>query len=183
VAAVPVVVDACSALNLFATGRAIEILRAADLQLIVLPEVAGETQYLLGDDDLDDDGEPRHLPIDWSSVLSSGLASQRSLPDEALPGFVELAAHLTDNDARCAAMARHLGCALLSDDGKVRRTFTAKCPSLTLLSIVSVVRMAAEKLGLSRRELGQLFHHMRRRARFEPARRDPAFDWYLKQVT
>lgn len=179
-AAASVVVDACSSINLFATGRAVEIVRAAGLQLVVLPEVSGEAQYLLGD--FDDDGERTHVPIDWAPLFTSGLASRQSFPDEAVPVLVEFAEHLTDNDARCAAMARHLGFGLLSDDGKVRRTFAAKCPTLMLLSIVSVVRLAGKQLGLKRPALGELFRQMRERARFEPSRKDPEFDWYRKQV-
>jgi len=79
-------------------------------------------------------------------------------------------------------MARHLGCGLFSDDGKVRRTFVARCPELGLLSIVSVVQLAAGPLGLDGPAVRELFQCVREQARFEPSRRDPAFEWYRAQL-
>lgn len=177
--AIPVVIDACSSLNLFASGRPIEIAKAAEVQLLVLPEVRGEAQHLFGIQD--GDGNRPLEPVDWEGLIASGAASTVSLPEAAFPTFIELAEQLTDIDARCVALAVHLGAGLLSDDGKVRRVFAASSKS-GLRSTVSVVRSAVTALSLDKRAVQSMFNRIRERARFEVPRRDPDFDWYRTQM-
>jgi len=177
----PVVVDACSALNLIASGFLGEIIEAAKIQLVALPEVIEEAKYLLGE--MDEEGNRERTAIDWSALLAQGHFSSRMFPDEALSSFIDLAGELTDVDARCVALARHLRVGLVSDDGKVRRVFSVSSRGLPLKSTVSLIRQAANLLSLDRGNLRSIFARVRDRARFEPSRRDPDYAWYVEQVS
>lgn len=176
----PVVADACSALNLVASGLLGEILGVAGAQLLVLPEVMDEAGYVLGE--MDEDGNRGREPIDWSAMLARGHFSARPFPDEALMAFVELSAELTDVDAKCVALARHLQVGLVSDDGKVRRVFSAGAGGLPLRSTVSLIRQAASLIPLDQARVRDVFARIRERARFEPPRKDPDYEWYARLV-
>lgn len=178
-AATPVVIDACSSLNLFASGRLVEIAKAAELELLVLPEVRLEARHVFGL--ADEEGNRPHHPVDWDGLLSSGVGSLAQLPEAALPALIDFAAQLTDVDARCVTLAVHLGVGLVSDDGKVRRIFSASSKS-ALRSTVSVIRSAAKALPLDRSEVQAIFRRIREHARFEVPRRDPDYAWYQEQM-
>lgn len=179
-ASTPVVIDACSSLNLFATGRPVDIAKAANLQLLVLPEVQEEAKHLFGEPD--DEGVRSEEPIDWRVLLASGVAKSQTLPDEALPDLIELATQLTDVDAKCVALAKHLKLDLLSDDGKVRKVFAALGGG-GLRSTVSTLREAAAAIPLDKANVRLIFSRIRVRARFEPSRKDPDHSWYLGQIS
>lgn len=179
-AATPIVVDACSSLNLFATGRLVDIARAANLQLLVLPDVRAEAKHLFGEPD--DEGVRPEDPIDWGTLLSSDVAKSQTLPDEALTELIEFATQLTDVDAKCVALAKHLKLGLLSDDGKVRKVFSSS-GGVGLRSTVSMIREAAVVLKLDRAAVRVLFDQVRKRARFEPSRKDPDYAWYLQMIS
>lgn len=179
-AAAPVVVDACSSLNLFATGRRVDIARAANLQLLVLPEVQAEAKHLFGEPD--EQGVRPEEPIDWGSLLSSDVARLQSFPDEAVTDLIGFATQLTDVDAQCVALAKHLKLGLISDDGKVRKVFSS-AGGLGLRSTVSMIRQAAVVLKMDSVAVRVLFDQIRKKARFEPSRKDPDFAWYLQLMS
>ena len=175
-AGVPIVVDACSSLNLFGSGRPAEIVKGATLHLVLLPEIEAEAKHLHGEPD--EDGVPTVEPVDWKALLSSGAATSQIFPDEALPALIALASKLTDVDAKCVALANHLKIGLLSDDGKVRRVFSAS-GGVGLRSTVSIIRVAATALPLDGNSIRKIFNRIRDRARFKPSRKDTDYDWYL----
>ena len=150
------------------------------MQLIALPEVMEEAGYVLGE--MDEEGSRTRVPIDWSALLAKKQLSTHPFPDDALMAFIELSAHLTDVDAKCVALARHLRVGLVSDDGKVRRVFSAGADGLPLRSTVWVVRQAASLIPLDQAQVREVFERIRERARFESPRKDPDYEWYAQQV-
>ncbi|HYO53267.1 hypothetical protein [Archangium sp.] len=175
-----VVIDACSAINLLATGRALDFLHALDWTLLVLPEVRQEARRLRGP--LDEEGQPTWVPADWSPLEQAGLFT---LPSSAFQGeaFVEAlvgaAAHLTDVDAAAVALAGTLGLPLLSDDGKVRRVFRTLYPALELHATLGLIRQASNHLGLEPGSVKDVLRALRWKARFAPPKSDPDREWYL----
>ncbi|OJT17299.1 hypothetical protein BO221_45065 [Archangium sp. Cb G35] len=179
-----VVIDACSAINLLATGRAIDFLRAMDWTLFVLPEVRQEAQRLRGP--LDEEGQPTWVPADWSPLEQAGLCTlhpSELMGDAFVDAFVDAAAHLTDVDARAVAMAGTLGLPLLSDDGKVRRIFQMLYPSLELHATLGVIRSASGQLGLDPGTVKDVLRALRWKARFAPPKSDTDREWYLSYLT
>jgi hypothetical protein len=179
-AASPVVIDACSALNLLATGQAETLLSVLDWKLIVLTEVRQEAGRLRGPPD--EEGRPTWVPTNWSALESAGLMEIQPLGEESLEAFVAAAAHLTDVDAAVVALAGTLNHPLLSDDGKVRRTFTNSYPHLPLHSTLALIREASQRLRMERRSLEDLLRALRLRANFAPPRADPDRDWYREHL-
>ncbi|HEX8440890.1 hypothetical protein [Archangium sp.] len=178
-----VVIDACSAINLLATDRAVDFMRALDWTLLVLPEVRQEAQRLRGP--LDDEGQPTWVPADWSPLEQAGLLTVQPselLGDEFVEALVSSAAHLTDVDAAAVALAGSLGLPLLSDDAKVRRVFRASYPALELQATLALIRQASSQLGLDPIAVKDVLRALRWKAKFAPPKRDPDREWYLSHL-
>lgn len=178
-----VVIDACSALNLLATERAVDILHTLDWKLLVLPEVRQEVRHHRGPPD--EDGQPTQLPVDWSPLEQAGrIVEQRSesLGDAFMDALVEAAEQLTDVDAAAVALAGTLKSPLLSDDGKVRKTFQRLYPALDLHAILGTIRQAAGRLGFDTSTLRRVLRDLYTKARFAPPKGDPDREWYLSHL-
>jgi len=176
-----VVIDACSSLNLLGTGRAVDLLRAMNWQLLVLPEVRQEARQLRGP--LDEEGQPTWMAADWDSLEKAGLVLVQPLGHECVDALVAAAAHLTDVDAATVALAGTRGLSLLTDDAKVRKSFRSQYPHLELRASLALIRQATNHLGLPAEHVKDILQSLRWKARFAPPRHDPDRDWYLKHLS
>lgn len=172
-----VVVDACCALNLLATGRELDVLRACDVELIISEQAHGEALFLHTPPDAD--GVRSRQPASTERLRAAGRLQIRSLDTEALiAAFVACAAQLRDEDASCVALAGALGLPLLTDDGKERRIAREQFPGIELVSTLTVLDGAVRALALPEHELLGLVADLRWRGNFAPPRRDPLSPWY-----
>lgn len=176
-AAQKVVIDACCTLNLLATKRALDIVRALSWQLLNTPRVAAEALFLWTAPDAD--GERSKEPTSIAELLACGHLTTHPLDSDALnDAFVEAAARITDSDASCIALAGVLGVPLLSDDRKERRIALELFPRMELISTLDMLHDAAAALSLSEQELSHIANAMRWGGNFAPPRQDPRAAWY-----
>ncbi len=175
-----VVTDACSMLNLLATGRSVEIIRAVGFRLLIVDLAAGEVRCLVGSPD--GEGNCPEIPVDLTPLMESGVLRVIAADEISADNLVDAAARLADVDALGVALARQLGHALLSDDGKVRRVFGELCPASELHSSLQVVRRATKLLSYPDRIIRELLRAMRHAANFDPPRLDPERDWFRRYL-
>src|SRR4051812_45260239 len=101
-----IVVDACFLLNLLATGREVEIVRALSVSLFIAPQARGETVYLAGPPEPDDvESRPTRESVDLSGLERDGCLHVEALDAAATELHVQCAEHLRDADAACLALA------------------------------------------------------------------------------
>ena len=174
------VIDACSAINLLATGREVELLRAVDFRGIITPEARAEVVFLAGP--LGDDGAKTKILIDMTPLDHAGLIETLPLDGSCIDEFIRCAVRLRDVDAGCLALAASLGLPLLTDDGKARRVFKELYPDGRTLSTLQLVRQAAATLSLDEDTISRLLHNMHERGNFSPPRSDPESDWYRSYI-
>ena len=171
-----VVLDASSAVNLLATGREVELVRAVDWSLIIVAAARAEVCLLRGPPGVD--GRAAQVPVDWRPLEAAELIQVCSLGDEGLDAFVAAAARLTDVDAQSIALAAVRRLPLLTDDGKMRTVFRALHPTLRLYSTLQLLKRATEALRLGRASVREILQRVRSRANFAPPRSDPERQWY-----
>lgn len=177
----PVVVDACGLLNLLATGREIDLVRAVSWTLIMTEFARGETLYL--DSRPDAAGRRRRAPASTELLEQSGLFTVRMLDDDWIHAFVQCAEQLPDSDASCVALAGTLGYPLLSDDSRISKVASQLYSSLELISTLDLVRNAANALALGRLDLVVLAQNLRWRGNFLPPRGSPHREWYASLLS
>lgn len=170
------VIDACSLLNLFATRREEDLVRALQICLVVTPGVRLEAVYLEGPPS--EAGDPTKELVDIAPLEAIGLLRVVELGDEAADAFVAAAAELADNDAASVALAATLRIPLVTDDRKERRVCSRLFPNVEIVSTLTLVRQATESLGLDRTAMKVLLRELRTRGNFEPPRPDPNREWF-----
>lgn len=174
-----VVIDACCLLNLLATGRALDLVRACDVELLISEQVHREALFL--HTALDADGVRSKHPASTEPLRTAGRLQIRSLDTEPLiAALVACAAQLRDEDASCVALAGVLGLPLVTDDGKQRRIARTQFPRIELVSTLAVLDEAVRAIALPDRELLALAAELRWRGNFAPPRRDPLSPWYAE---
>jgi hypothetical protein len=172
-----VVIDACCTLNLLATGRELELVRACDLELILSEQAHGEALFLHTPPDAD--GVRSKQPASTERLRAVGRLQIRSLDAEPLiAAFVTCAAQLRDEDASCVALAGVLGLPLMTDDGKERRIARDQFPGIELVSTLAMLDEAIRALAMAEDEQLGLVADLRWRGNFAPPRRDPLSPWY-----
>lgn len=102
-------------MNLVASGVAHEVLIAADLRLVVCPQVESEVLYL--DDGV---GGPRQI-IDLRPLFDAGAAVRAELSALELERFIGFAAQVDDGEAQAIAVASARGVPVATDDGRAGR--------------------------------------------------------------
>ena len=172
--------DASCLLNLYATGRLLEVAQALPWQLAVVDYVMEqEALFVRTIEQHEEQGET--VPVDLSQFIDGGLILVVSLEG---PGeqayFVELAAELDDGEAMTGAIAINRGFAVAIDDRKARRVLERKDPGLRLVSTLELVHRWS--VGVSGEEVNRALQAMRYGAWYVPGNRDPLYGWWRNMV-
>jgi predicted nucleic acid-binding protein len=173
--------DACVLLNLLATGRAVELLRALGLSLVATPLAAAEVKYLAGAPD--EEGRPTRETVDLTELMAGGLLVLKPVPPTALDLYVTCAAEVHEADASSIALAVGCGVALATDDGLARKVAAKSASSLELVGTLALVREGTRAMGIDRAGLVTLARSLRARGNFLSPRQDPDREWYQNPLS
>ncbi|MEY4531147.1 MAG: hypothetical protein RLZZ156_1868 [Deinococcota bacterium] len=176
--------DSCSLLNLAASGRLAQIAKTLELRFSVIPKVyPNESQFVH-----QRDGRVRleAVALDLSDVVQAGIIHiEADLTPAELELYLEFIDpdnknRIDDGEAMTAASAIHRKAGLVTDDRKARRVILERVPTMQIISSMGLVRMWAEKNGIARPELIEVFENIEICARYTIGKRDAEFDWYKK---
>lgn len=174
------VADASALINLFASGREQDILRAAARKLVVAEVTAAEACFILGPPD--GEGVEPKIPIDLVGLERAGLLRVQPMLPEFSGHLIAAAAELRDHDALPVAIAVGLKVDLWSDDAKQTRVARALASGIGVVSTLAILRLAVERLALSSAEVSAVALQVRTRGRFLPPRRDPDAEWFARAL-
>jgi predicted nucleic acid-binding protein len=168
------ILDACTVINLIATGHLPAILDAVGRSVVVSDTVVREAHYLrrggAGDDASDRD------PIDVTPWVDTGhLSIVHAETDDELATFVDLAVSLDDGEAMTIALAVHRSLVVVTDDRKATRLATALVKVETSLALV---RMWCEHDALDPQTARSVLNSVRDRARYIPHSQHPLRSWW-----
>ena len=168
----PLLLDACVAINLAATGDIQPIAETIGVTFILVRQAAAEVGFLRGIAG----GETIRTPIDLSQHTRETLEIADLMPPE-YPLYLDLARLVDDGEAATIAVAVHRKLQLATDDRKARGLCADRHipePMRTLASVHAYTDAA----GLQQPKLRELLIKIRDRASFQPPRGDPDHKWW-----
>lgn len=168
-----IVLDACVAINLFATDAVDEIAAALDTVFVLVAQAAAETLYL----EDREEGERVATRIDLHPHLDSGALETVELDPAELEVFVSLAAALGEGEAATMTVASCRRLLYATDNRKARRVSTRlnlPTPSTT----ASLLRTYTNHAGVSPEGVRAMLLDVERRACFRPGGADPDVKWW-----
>lgn len=168
--------DACCALNLYATEHMEEILRVAPHPCAIAQKVEEESLFVLRGGQGPDAGGK--IPVDLAPLYASGVLTVLPLEAAELVDYVNFAAELDDGEAMTCAIALHRGGAVATDDRKARRVLTRDATHLRLLSTLDLVRDWAQQQQIASATLRAVLANIRDRASYIPGRNHALRSWW-----
>ena len=172
--------DASCLLNLYATGRLLEVAQALPWQLAVVDYVMEQEALYVRTVELYE-GEVETVPVDLSPLIEGGLivvVRLETAGEEA--HFVELAANLDDGEAMTGSIARNRSHAVAIDDRKARRVLGEWAPGVRLVSTLELMQQWGASVQIE--DVSHALRSMRHGARYVPGPRDPLYEWWRNLV-
>lgn len=184
-----VLLDACCLINLLATGRAEDILRALPHRWAVARYVV-EAEVLEIEEDAKQGSDPdrRRVPLSplLTELVEKGLLEELDVdsPEEEAE-LVRFAADLDDGEAHTCALATVRSGRVATDDKKairiLRSAWTARGKeSEPVLHTSEILFAGADTQGIGNSDLARIVRAIARRASFFPPRSDPYFDRWME---
>lgn len=185
-----VVLDACCVINLFATGRAEEILRAFPGRFAVARFVA-EAEVLEidagegGESAARDEGRVSLRPLIADLVGRGVLQMLDIVTEEEKRQLVRFAAQLDDGEAHTCALAVVRGARVATDDKKAIRVYSSAWESqdrrgVPVLRTSEILFSWAAAQRVGHPDLVRVVRAIARRASFFPPKEDPHSARWMK---
>jgi len=171
------IVDACCLINLYASGKILEILPACGGNFYVSEQVQRESLSIRQPDEQD----PTLLvvsPIDLGEAISQGLIQSCHLEGATeLNRYIEFAAELDDGEASSLAIAQSRGWIVATDDRKAIRVASAR--GISVVTTPELIERWVTANRPAQSEIQATLRQIERFARFRPRRASPLHDWWL----
>jgi len=169
-----ILLDACCAINLLASGSAAEIVAA-------LPEDVAVADFVLKHEVLsvgDGSSQVSLLPL-----VEQGLIEVlRPTTDTEEEAFVDLALQLDDGEAMTGALAMHRGALVATDDRKAIRILTGRTPPVEIRRTSELVRAWTEACNVPPAHVRRVLGDIQDRASFHPPGDDPLREWWISSA-
>lgn len=174
----PATIDACSLIDLLASGHAEAVLRANGNAWRLPVAVRDEVRFVRKPDPAD----PRKLtlePVDLTPLVSAGVLALCQPDVEAeIDLFVQYAALFrSDGEAMCLALAEARGWSIVTDDRKAIRI--GREAGLNVLSSPQLLRTWAEKKNPDPATVAKALKDIERFAQFRPNPTMQDSQWWL----
>lgn len=170
------IVDACALINLFASGKAAEVITAYGGAFYVSEQVRGESLMIRRPDEKDA-AKFVSAPIDLGTALSSGLLqSCRVEGDAEAAAYIEFATQVDDGEASCLAIAKCRGWAVGTDDRKAIRVATEA--GIQVITTPELIERWAAETSAANNQISEVLRAIERFARFRPRSSSRLYDWW-----
>lgn len=169
----PLVVDACVAINIRATGRWGKIFGSTGWQPVMTTIALREVIYLI-----DDDGERQQVAFDAGEV--AGFLWSRELDDPQLELMLSLVSTLGSGEASSLAVAATENLPIATDDQAAARHPVAQ--PTRVITTTELVRGWANP-GVSEEIVREVIGLIDSRARFRPGVADPNHQWWISHLS
>ena len=175
------IVDACSLINLYASGRVQAIIPACGGHSYVSEQVRNESVSIRKVDPADTSILIPSL-INLLPEISNGLIKECRLETkEEIESYVNFAIEVDDGEASCLAIAMSRKWMIATDDRKAIRL--ASESGIAVITTPELIERWAKATSASDEEVRQTIRAIERFARFRPRRSNPLHDWWTSMIT
>lgn len=171
------ILDACVALNLAATGIPTDILATLRSQFAMARQAAEETLYI----ETITAGKATQELVDLREWVAEGVLQVFDLAPAETRQFVTLATEIDDGEAATLAIAQIRGLEVATDDRKARRV----AQRLNLPEPIRTSRLlhdCCSATNLPSSEIAKVLQAIEQRARFRPPTSDPLHPWWREAL-
>lgn len=176
-----VILDACGAVNLYASGNFIAILEVLEHEWYLPAAVESESQSYRQPDPSDPEKLIVML-IDFSAAFAKGVLQRcdcQSEQEQEL--YVELASRIGDDgESMGLALAKCRGWSVLTDDKKARKL--ASELGVAVFTTTEIVKQWSDLAKPSASELATILKAIERYANYLPGRNAAHFEWWTKSI-
>lgn len=170
----PVLLDACTGINLWATGVPLsDIAAASGLRFLMTPTAAEESIWLAAAD-----GGDHRERIDIAREVALGNVELAHLDDGELVRFVVLASQVDDGEAATLAVAESRNLRVATDDRRAVRVAAGLKPPVETIGTTSLVRAWSESPKAGSQRLSEILQRIEIRASYQPRSDDPNRAWW-----
>jgi hypothetical protein len=173
--ATTLLLDACVALNLAATGRPTDILATLASRFAMARQAAEETLYI----ETTRAGLVTQEVVNPRQWVAEGILQILELESAETLQFITLATEIDDGEAATLAIARGRGLEVATDERKARRV----AQRLNLPEPIRTSRLLHDyccAANLPQSEIAEVLQATEQRARFRPPTNDPLHPWWTK---
>jgi len=173
------ILDACCLINLYASGRLLEILPSLG-QVIVIAEYVQSEEALRIRGNASDESTVVYEPIDLRPAIESGLLSVVSLETEVEEqrAVDYIGALLDTGEAITGAIAISRLWAIATDDRKATSFFARVAPQLQLVTTPEMIKHWCDSSAPAPDDVRRAIRDIRVRARYVPRRQHPLRAWW-----
>lgn len=173
--------DACTTLNLMATGHAPEILTCFGGPSYIVKQVREGEVFTLRPLP-EEDPKGNLVPVDLLPLIRAGILNEVELTPAEEATFVTFAAHVDDGEARSSAVAAHRGLTLVTDDKASIRLVQGLAPPVGVLTTLDWVKRWVDEQAVDDATLGAALRRIEICAHYRPRRTHPLKAWWEAHV-
>ncbi len=176
-----VILDACGTINLYASGRFVQILAALRRDWYLPTAVERESQLYRQPDPADPE-KLVSLPIDLTPAFEAGVLRRcECVGEQEIELYVALASRIGDDgESMGLAIAKCRGWSVLTDDKKARRI--AKELGVPVLATPEVMKQWAVATSPSVSELTHVLEAIELFSNYRPGRNAVDYEWWVTSI-
>jgi predicted nucleic acid-binding protein len=173
---VPVLLDACCLLNLYASGRFQEIAETFS-QLTIADYVVQKEALFIRKQNVNLETDDKEK-VELEPFISSGLIRVISIKSkDENETYIDLASELDDGEAITISLAIHNHYAIATDDRKALRVIS-NLSSITPISTLELVKKWSDTKKIDDAEIKHVLLNMLFCASYQPSERGPLHNWW-----
>jgi hypothetical protein len=171
-----VVLDSCCALNLYASGHFIEILKSIPAQVVITQVVKERELLTLKRFEGDENVSASQFETAIKGNVLSVVDFESALEEETFINYVF--AMGDDGESATGAIAVHRNWAISTDDKRAISFFKKEAPQIQLISTLEMVKHWSEEVKLAPSNLLKVLSHIQEKGRYIPHKNHPLIDWW-----
>jgi hypothetical protein len=166
-------VDACTGINVAATGRWAAVFLASKFRPVMARPAADEVQSLLNED-----GERE--AVDLGELANQDLVEISELTEAELETMLIHVVRLGHGEAATLAMAVEERMPMATDDRAAQRAAGDLDPPLTVITTPQLLHTWYDEMNVSAALCGEVVRRVETRARYRPRGDDVDVEWWEK---